>query len=260
MRRRAVFKNGDCNILQSRISKRRLRYLQDIFTTLVDSQWRWTLTIFAIGFVGTMVLTEQQPFTDWITPSFSRLLAIVCPHLVADRFHPWWLGRRSSSKQSSWLRMDTVCLEHSWVHFLLPLLHWDSAYHRLWCSHYHRRMSGSRFYYVLAKYCWHDYTSVYGKCGDRQKAKKYFSDLRSGLSLQKWLVQSSERKRCSSPRTQLFAREMGNCAWCSVWEICERVTLLELASELNLSGLRKPKKEKYVRWVINWNFLIIFLA
>lgn len=56
MRRRAVFKNGDCNILQSRISKRRLRYLQDIFTTLVDSQWRWTLTIFAIGFVGSWLL------------------------------------------------------------------------------------------------------------------------------------------------------------------------------------------------------------
>ncbi|VEN39573.1 unnamed protein product, partial [Callosobruchus maculatus] len=52
MRRRAVFKNGDCNILQSRISRRRLRYLQDIFTTLVDSQWRWTLTIFAIGFIA----------------------------------------------------------------------------------------------------------------------------------------------------------------------------------------------------------------
>jgi len=57
MRRRAVFKNGDCNILQSRISKRRLRYLQDIFTTLVDSQWRWTLTIFAIGFVGKYSIT-----------------------------------------------------------------------------------------------------------------------------------------------------------------------------------------------------------
>lgn len=56
MRKRAVFKNGDCNILQSRISRRRLRYLQDIFTTLVDSQWRWTLTIFAIGFVGSWLI------------------------------------------------------------------------------------------------------------------------------------------------------------------------------------------------------------
>ncbi|XP_018565441.1 G protein-activated inward rectifier potassium channel 3 isoform X2 [Anoplophora glabripennis] len=56
MRRRAIFKNGDCNILQSRISKRRLRYLQDIFTTLVDSQWRWTLTIFALAFLGSWLI------------------------------------------------------------------------------------------------------------------------------------------------------------------------------------------------------------
>ncbi|KAJ8977748.1 hypothetical protein NQ317_001112 [Molorchus minor] len=56
LRKRAVFKNGDCNIIQSRISKRRLRYLQDIFTTLVDSQWRWTLTIFAVAFLGSWLL------------------------------------------------------------------------------------------------------------------------------------------------------------------------------------------------------------
>jgi potassium inwardly-rectifying channel subfamily J, other len=46
-----VFKNGDCNVIQTNISKRRLRYLQDIFTTLVDVQWRWTLLVFALSFV-----------------------------------------------------------------------------------------------------------------------------------------------------------------------------------------------------------------
>lgn len=51
VRRRAILKNGDCNILQSRISKHRLRFLQDIFTTLVDSQWRWTLIAFALSFL-----------------------------------------------------------------------------------------------------------------------------------------------------------------------------------------------------------------
>lgn len=50
IKRRAVFKNGDCNILHSRISKHRIRFLQDIFTTLVDTQWRWTLIIFALSF------------------------------------------------------------------------------------------------------------------------------------------------------------------------------------------------------------------
>ncbi|XP_017785579.1 PREDICTED: G protein-activated inward rectifier potassium channel 3 isoform X2 [Nicrophorus vespilloides] len=51
IRRRAILKNGDCNILQSRISKHRLRFLQDIFTTLVDTQWRWTLIAFALSFL-----------------------------------------------------------------------------------------------------------------------------------------------------------------------------------------------------------------
>nr|XP_012224303.1 PREDICTED: uncharacterized protein LOC105673332 isoform X3 [Linepithema humile] len=51
LRRRAVLKNGDCNVLQSRISRRSLRFLQDIFTTLVDTQWRWTLLCFILSFL-----------------------------------------------------------------------------------------------------------------------------------------------------------------------------------------------------------------
>ncbi|XP_012271695.1 uncharacterized protein LOC105695047 isoform X2 [Orussus abietinus] len=51
LRRRAVLKNGECNVLQSRISKRSLRFLQDIFTTLVDTQWRWTLLCFILSFL-----------------------------------------------------------------------------------------------------------------------------------------------------------------------------------------------------------------
>ncbi|XP_075231826.1 G protein-activated inward rectifier potassium channel 3-like isoform X2 [Lycorma delicatula] len=51
LRRRAVFKNGDCNVAQVNISKRRRRYLQDIFTTLVDVQWRWTLLVFMLSFM-----------------------------------------------------------------------------------------------------------------------------------------------------------------------------------------------------------------
>lgn len=35
----------------SKLSKRRMRFLQDIFTTLVDTQWRWTLLAFALSFI-----------------------------------------------------------------------------------------------------------------------------------------------------------------------------------------------------------------
>ncbi|XP_055376730.1 G protein-activated inward rectifier potassium channel 3-like, partial [Condylostylus longicornis] len=51
MRKRVIFKNGDCNIVQGNVAKRRKRYMQDIFTTLVDAQWRWTLLIFALSFI-----------------------------------------------------------------------------------------------------------------------------------------------------------------------------------------------------------------
>ncbi|XP_022831083.1 G protein-activated inward rectifier potassium channel 3-like isoform X1 [Spodoptera litura] len=50
-RRRAILKNGECNILKSKISQRRLRFLQDMFTTLVDAQWRWTLLVFTLSFI-----------------------------------------------------------------------------------------------------------------------------------------------------------------------------------------------------------------
>ncbi|XP_020300464.1 G protein-activated inward rectifier potassium channel 3-like isoform X2 [Pseudomyrmex gracilis] len=51
VRKRVVFKQGDCNVVQGNVAKRRRRYLQDIFTTLVDAQWRWTLLVFSMNFL-----------------------------------------------------------------------------------------------------------------------------------------------------------------------------------------------------------------
>ncbi|XP_064594701.1 G protein-activated inward rectifier potassium channel 3-like [Liolophura sinensis] len=51
MRRRLVYKNGEVNITQSNIRKRRRRYLADIFTTLVDIKWRYNLMLFALAFI-----------------------------------------------------------------------------------------------------------------------------------------------------------------------------------------------------------------
>ncbi|XP_049854871.1 G protein-activated inward rectifier potassium channel 3-like isoform X1 [Schistocerca gregaria] len=51
VRRRVVLKSGECNVVQTHVAQRRLRYMQDIFTTLVDTQWRWTLLVFALGFI-----------------------------------------------------------------------------------------------------------------------------------------------------------------------------------------------------------------
>ncbi|XP_025201239.1 G protein-activated inward rectifier potassium channel 3-like isoform X1 [Melanaphis sacchari] len=50
-KRRALFKNGECNIVLENVSKLRRRYLQDLFTTLVDARWRWTLCVFVMSFL-----------------------------------------------------------------------------------------------------------------------------------------------------------------------------------------------------------------
>lgn len=50
-RPRAILKSGDCNVLQHNLSRHQLKFLQDIFTTLVDLQWRLVLLIFALSFL-----------------------------------------------------------------------------------------------------------------------------------------------------------------------------------------------------------------
>lgn len=56
IRKRVVFKHGDCNVGVANVAKRRRKYLQDIFTTLVDAQWRWTLLVFAMNFLLSWLL------------------------------------------------------------------------------------------------------------------------------------------------------------------------------------------------------------
>ncbi|XP_071525645.1 ATP-sensitive inward rectifier potassium channel 12-like isoform X1 [Panulirus ornatus] len=46
-----IRRNGDCNMTYANLKKRHSRYLQDLYTTLVDVQWRWTLLVFFLGFI-----------------------------------------------------------------------------------------------------------------------------------------------------------------------------------------------------------------
>uniref|UniRef100_A0A1I8G100 G protein-activated inward rectifier potassium channel 3 n=1 Tax=Macrostomum lignano TaxID=282301 RepID=A0A1I8G100_9PLAT len=50
--KRLVFKNGECNISHYNIKKRKRRFLADIFTTLVDMKWRYTLLLFVVTFIS----------------------------------------------------------------------------------------------------------------------------------------------------------------------------------------------------------------
>lgn len=49
-RRRIVTKSGQCNIGTRTMEQGRLKYFQDIFTTLLDMQWRLVLLIFSVSF------------------------------------------------------------------------------------------------------------------------------------------------------------------------------------------------------------------
>ena len=51
-----VEKSGDPNIQYKNISKRRRKYLSDLFTTLVDSTWMQTLLLFALSFYLTWLI------------------------------------------------------------------------------------------------------------------------------------------------------------------------------------------------------------
>ncbi|XP_062619997.1 G protein-activated inward rectifier potassium channel 4-like [Saccostrea cucullata] len=51
VKRRLVYKNGEVNVTQIHIRKRRRRFLIDIFTTLVDIKWRYNLLLFLLAFI-----------------------------------------------------------------------------------------------------------------------------------------------------------------------------------------------------------------
>jgi len=51
--RRLVQKSGDCNVAAQNITKRKRKFLVDLFTTMVDMRWRWHIVAFIAVFVVT---------------------------------------------------------------------------------------------------------------------------------------------------------------------------------------------------------------
>ncbi|KAJ6216508.1 hypothetical protein RDWZM_007665 [Blomia tropicalis] len=51
MRKRVILKNGNVNLNPEHVDKMHRRYLQDMFTTMVDIRWRWNLLVFTMGFL-----------------------------------------------------------------------------------------------------------------------------------------------------------------------------------------------------------------
>ena len=48
--KRLVEKNGRRNVRSSRIPRE--RYMQDVFTTLIDAKWKWVVLLFLVLYLG----------------------------------------------------------------------------------------------------------------------------------------------------------------------------------------------------------------
>ena len=51
IRKRVIHKNGNVNLSPEHVDKRHRRFIQDMFTTMVDIRWRWNLLVFTMGFL-----------------------------------------------------------------------------------------------------------------------------------------------------------------------------------------------------------------
>ena len=65
--------SGDCNVRHSNVKRKGLKYLADIFTTLVDCPWRWCALIFALGFFSTwLIYALLYFFFSWLHDDLTR--------------------------------------------------------------------------------------------------------------------------------------------------------------------------------------------
>jgi len=55
-KRRIISKSGDCNTQLYRVSSKKRRFIKDVFTTMVDMRWRYTLLAFVASFLISWLL------------------------------------------------------------------------------------------------------------------------------------------------------------------------------------------------------------
>merc|ERR1719348_206743 len=55
-KKRVVLKDGFTNVTYKNISKKRRRYISDLYTTLLDSSWSWCFVMFSTSFYGSWLL------------------------------------------------------------------------------------------------------------------------------------------------------------------------------------------------------------
>ena len=50
--RRLVQKTGECNVISRNVPRRRLKFITDLFTTIIEMRWRWHIPLFLLPFVA----------------------------------------------------------------------------------------------------------------------------------------------------------------------------------------------------------------
>ena len=80
-KKRIVRKGGLTNVTYKNISKKRRRYISDLYTTLLDSSWTYVVLLFASSFYGSWILFGGRFFTDQ-----SKQL-IHCSYLLCHMLH-----------------------------------------------------------------------------------------------------------------------------------------------------------------------------
>ena len=68
-KKRIVRKGGLTNVTYKNISKKRRRYISDLYTTLLDSSWSYVVLLFASSFYGSWILFGGIPYCNF--PWFS---------------------------------------------------------------------------------------------------------------------------------------------------------------------------------------------
>lgn len=53
VKRRLVYKTGECNVSSTNVQQRKRRFIVDIFTTMLELKWRYMALVFTLAFVTT---------------------------------------------------------------------------------------------------------------------------------------------------------------------------------------------------------------
>ena len=102
-KKRIVRKGGMTNVSYKNISKKRRRYISDLYTTLLDSSWTYVVLLFASSFYGSWIMFGGKcPFLiRFKNIYFKNCLGIHSDHSL-QLFTMWSATPMVTSQMSTW--------------------------------------------------------------------------------------------------------------------------------------------------------------